>query len=216
MNFLFNLYNKVLIERGNIQMEKNSKEKFKKFSTERTTVPYGVKGIHTTGMKDELDWIKRQLQYITYSENNVLRFDLKKGEIYEFDWGINVNAEFSNRHFGVVLVDSDIFNPLVTVCPLKTNHAHVNPKSDIVIGPINGLYSRNDAVAVVNQIRTMDKMRIYTRTAINKVNIDLLSDVNDEAKMYIPRLEKSKLKLIEEGLRKYLDGTLGDDSEDKK
>ena len=33
------------------------------------------------GRKEQLDWIKRQLEYSTFSEKYKLRYDLKRGEI---------------------------------------------------------------------------------------------------------------------------------------
>ena len=72
------------------------------------------------GIREELERMKHQLEYASFSERYKLRYDLKKGEIFEIDWGLNVNAEFSERHYGVVLVDSGPYNPLVLVCPLKT------------------------------------------------------------------------------------------------
>ncbi len=121
------------------------------------------------GFKEQLEWIKRQLEYASFSEKFQLRYNLKKGEIYEFDWGINVNAEFSNRHYGVVLADSNEYNPLVLVCPLKTNKNGPHPKSDIDLGIIDGLANSSASVAVVNQIRTLDKLRLYTRSAIGEI-----------------------------------------------
>lgn len=118
------------------------------------------------GRKEELEWIKRLLEYSNFTNHYKLRYFLKKGDILEIDWGINVNAEFSNRHFGVVLADSNEFNPLVMVCPLKTNRNGAHPKSDIDLGIIDCLKTGHGTLAVINQIRTIDKVRIYTKAAI--------------------------------------------------
>ena len=117
-------------------------------------------------VKDHLDWIKRQLEYASFSKESKLRMEVKKGEIYEIDWGINVNAEFSNRHYGVVLRDSSEYDPLVLVCPLKTNKRGAHPASDIDLGYVLGLSSEHKTLAVINQTRTIDKMRIFTKNAI--------------------------------------------------
>lgn len=159
-----------------------------------------------SGLKDQLDWIKRQLEYASFSEKYCLRYDLKRGEIYEFDWGINVNAEFSNRHYGVVLADSDIYNPLVTVCPLKTNHGGAHPKSDVDLGFISDLQSSKPTLAVVNQIRTIDKLRIYTKRAIGVMDPSNETKANEDKNYIIYRLEEDKLKLILDAYSKYLSG----------
>ena len=179
-----------------------------KFKTEQNMFYYpGSKAsIRNSGMRDQLDWIKRQLEYSSFSEKFCLRYDLKRGEIYEFDWGLNVNAEFSNRHYGVVLVDSDIYNPLVTVCPLKTNHGGRHPKSDVDLGFIEDLKSSKPTLAVVNQIRTIDKLRIYTKRAIGMADSE--EDEEDSGnKMYIIyRLEEYKVKMILDAYNRYLSG----------
>jgi mRNA-degrading endonuclease toxin of MazEF toxin-antitoxin module len=146
----------------------------------------GVKGEELTTMKQQLDWIRRQLEYASFSEKYKLRYNLKRGEIYEFDWGYNVNVEFSNRHYGVVLADSNEFNPLVIVCPLKTNKHGPHPRSDIDLGFIPGLRDGVKTLAVVNQIRSLDKMRLYTKNAI----------AEGTEQLDIPFLSLDKINLI--------------------
>lgn len=177
-----------------------------KFDTEEKTFSsYENKsGSRQEGLKSQLEWIKRQLEYADYSEKYTLRFDLKRGEIYEIDWGINVNAEFSNRHFGVVLVDSDIFNPLVTICPLKSRHSsRINPKSDVDLGFIPELGTENSTIAVVNQIRAVDKLRLYLRRAIGTKGNSYLADSYAIEKKYTIRLNDSKLNTLLEAVKRY-------------
>ncbi len=177
-----------------------------KFDAEEKIIsPYGNKSaIRQDGMRSQLEWIKRQLEYADYSERYTLRYDLKRGEIYEIDWGINVNAEFSNRHYGVVLVDSDIFNPLVTVCPLKSKHSsYVNPKSDVDLGYIQDLGNKNSTVAVVNQVRTIDKLRLYTKRIIGMKYESRLADNYQLEDKPILRLTKEKFNLLLEACKRY-------------
>ena len=150
------------------------------------------------GLREQLEWIKRQLEYASFAERFKLRYDLKKGEIYEIDWGLNVNAEFSSRHFGIVLADSGPFNPLVTVCPLKTNHSGCHPKSDVDLGIVPGVFSQNSALAVANQVRTVDKLRVFTKNCIGQRNVSKDDQVNfkSDGEHSIPRLENEKVDLI--------------------
>ncbi|MCI6357163.1 MAG: type II toxin-antitoxin system PemK/MazF family toxin [Erysipelotrichaceae bacterium] len=140
-------------------------------------------------LKQQLEWVKRQLEYISYQEKYEPSLELKVGEIYEFDWGVNVNCEFSNRHYGVVLADSHANNPLVIVCPLKSNKYGANPCSDINLGHIEGLVTERETLAIVNQIRALDKMRLYVRPIIN--------DTKDE---------NAKIKLNDVQIKKLIDG----------
>ena len=174
-------------------------------SEEKNISPYGNKSaIKQDGMRSQLEWIKRQLEYADFSERYTLRYDLKRGEIYEIDWGINVNAEFSNRHFGVVLVDSDASNPLVTVCPLKSKHSSfINPKSDVDLGYIPDLGNKISTVAVVNQIRTVDKLRVYTRRLIGSNSLERLSDSLPIKNETVMRLNEDKLNMLLEACKRY-------------
>ena len=182
-----------------------------KFKTEKNIFQdYGSKlALRQNGMREQLDWIRRQLEYFSFAEKYCLRYDLKQGEIYEFDWGLNVNAEFSHRHYGVVMVDSDIFNPLVTICPLKTNHGSMSVKSDVDLGFVNCLNSNKTTLAVVNQVRTIDKLRLYTKRIIG-IQTDLLCDSNREEEYEIMRLEKNKFEMIQKAYFDYLNGKLGE------
>ena len=164
------------------------------------------------GLREELEWIKRQLEYAYFSEHFKLRYDLKKGEIYEIDWGLNVNAEFSSRHYGVVLADSNPFNPLVLVCPLKSKHQEAHPRSDVDVGYIEGLNTSKPTLAIVNQIRTIDKLRIFTKRAIglNVHQVDEQSIKNSILANSIPRLKDDKLDLI---INSYITMIVNGDSE---
>ena len=162
--------------------------------------------IKQEGMRSQLEWIKRQLEYASFSEKFCLRYNLKKGEIYEFDWGINVNAEFSNRHFGVVLKDSDEFNPLVVVCPLKSNHGEVHRKSDVDLGIIKELNTFNRTIAVVNQVRTIDKLRIYLKRVIGVSDINKINELNEVTENTIMRLENYKFNMVMNAYKRFLFG----------
>ena len=119
------------------------------------------------GLREELEWMKRQLEYAYFSERFKLRYDLKH-------------------------------NPLVLVCPLKTKHQDAHPRSDIDLGFVPGLNTTNDTLAVANQIRTVDKLRIFTRNAIG-LNVHRDND-DTNGKTFVvesvPRLNDDKVQLI--------------------
>lgn len=153
------------------------------------------------------EWFRREQEYFDFSRKYETSYDLKKGEIYEFDWGMNVNAEFSGRHYGVVLRDSPANNPLVLVCPLKTNHkVKINFNSDYFVGHIEGLPKQVESVAVMNQVRTMDKMRIYTRCAIGSHDVEMMCSGNDIENTPIIRLNETKVDKIVSGVAKIVFG----------
>ena len=120
------------------------------------------------GQFDVIGWLIRQNEYAKYAERNKLLLNLRAGEIYEVDFGVNVNAEFSYRHYALILADSSETNPLVLVCPLKTNSRGPHPNSDLNLGLIDALDSDHESLAIINQIRTIDKLRIFRRPIINR------------------------------------------------
>lgn len=136
------------------------------------------------GLKAEITWMQRRVQYYSFLQNYRVSLHCLRGEIYEFDFGMNINAEFSNRHYGIVLADSLENNPLVIVCPLKTNKRGPNEKSDIDLGIIKELNAVNPTLAVFNQIRAIDKTRIYHKRIIGFNN----SNDDEETKLEIPRV----------------------------
>lgn len=150
-------------------MEENND---KKIFVPRSEDSIRRESVRINSMKEQLEWIKRQIEYATFTDRYKLRKEMKKGEIYEIDFGVNVNAEFSNRHYGVVLKDSSEYDPLVMVCPIKTNKHGAHPASDIDLGIIKELSDVHPSLAVINQIRTIDKVRIYSKNAIASSNFE--------------------------------------------
>lgn len=147
------------------------------------------------GLRMQLEWVKRQLEYLTYQEKYSPNLEMKVGDIFEFDWGINVNCEFSNRHYGVVIADSHASNPLVIVCPLKTNKYGANPASDINLGVIPGIVTDRETLAIVNQIRSLDKLRVYMRPIINSQD--------ENVKMH---LTPAQIQILRKGIRRIILG----------
>ena len=162
---------------------------------------------------DIIGWLLRQNEYAKCSEKYRLAYELKAGEIYEVDFGINVNAEFSYRHYGLVLVDSPESNPLVLMCPLKSNTKGAHPSSDINLGIIESLDTEHESLAVVNQIRSVDKFRIFKRPGIGKKE-EFLNKLNDiesennssmiEENLTPNRLESEQYKLVLSGVLNYI------------
>ena len=144
-------------------------------------------GEREKGQFDVIGWLIRQNEYAKYASKNRDSFEVRAGEIYEVDFGINVNAEFSYRHYALVLVNSYKNNPLVLVCPLKSNNKGANPASDLNLGIIKDLDSDHESLAVINQIRTIDKLRIYRKPIIN---------AKDEKHQQYYRLEKNKFEKV--------------------
>ena len=166
------------------------------------------------GHYDIIGWLIRQNEYAKCAERFHLSYYLHAGEIYEVDFGINVNAEFSYRHYALVITDSPEWNPLVLVCPLKSNIRGGHPASDINLGYIRDLDSDHESLAVINQVRTIDKFRIFKKPAINRKieNVNRLNDVESEEESYFLqedikpyRLEESKFLKVQNAVLNYIE-----------
>lgn len=118
------------------------------------------------GQFDIMAWIIRQQEYARFSNKGPLKIAVRAGEIYEIDFGVNVNAEFSYRHYGLVLADSSENDPLVLVVPLKSNIKGGHPASDLNLGIIECLDKERESLAVLNQVKAIDKMRIFRKPII--------------------------------------------------
>ena len=114
-----------------------------------------------------MEWIKRLHGYTTFLYANTLRYKLKHGEVYEIDFGRNVGSELNERHYAVVLHDSNELSQNVIVCPLTTKFSDGGENALINIGRLPGIITVDDSFAKISQIRTVDKVRIYIRPIIN-------------------------------------------------
>ena len=170
---------------------------------------FGIEGRKNSGLErkkgqfDVIGWLIRQNEYAKYAEKNKLSMIVRAGEIYEVDFGVNVNAEFSYRHYALVLADSLESNPLVLVCPLKSNTKGPHPFSDINLGYIEALDSDHESLAVINQIRTIDKLRIFKKPVINKgYRYGIKDDLINKNEIY--RLESDKLEQVKNAIDNYI------------
>ena len=69
----------------------------------------------------------------TYHTNNKGKFiALKRGSIIKIDFGLPLGSEFGGLHYAIVLHDSNVANPLVTVLPIKSFKGDNYHKTDII------------------------------------------------------------------------------------
>ena len=115
-----------------------------------------------------VQWLGRLLNYWSLKQHYLTYLNVHAWEIFEIDYGMNVGHEFGGRHYGVVLYDSFYNNPIITVIPIKTAKGKLNPHSDVFLGKIEGIQSLSSSIAVVNQIQSIDKLRIFNVDSINQ------------------------------------------------
>lgn len=101
---------------------------------------------------------------LAYFHNNYkTSFSIRKGDVILARFDGACGNEIQKPHFVVAISDSKANNPLVTVVPLKSSKTdkELNPASDIAVGNIRGVLNGKETVAVINQIRAIDKCRLF-------------------------------------------------------
>lgn len=113
-----------------------------------------------------IDWFKRSIDYTTFLDENTLQYTIRRGEVYEVDFGRNIGSELNERHYAVVIHNSDPDAQNIVVVPLTTKK-HFSYAEAVEIGFLEGVKTDEISFAKVSQIRTVDKARIYLRPLIN-------------------------------------------------
>ena len=103
--------------------------------------------------------INQLIYFYRYFET---RLAIKKGDVFLARFGFECGNELNGNHYVVALLDSSPISQVVTVVPLKSAKGKpLNPASDVMVGKIEKLNNAKDAIAVINQIRTIDKRRLF-------------------------------------------------------
>lgn len=139
------------------------------------------------------------------------RLAIKKGDVFLARFGFECGNELSGNHYVVALLDSNPISQVVTVVPLKSAKGKpLNPASDIRIGEIEKLGNSKEAIAVINQIRTIDKRRLFDAQTIahlsNYMNSELIgeySEITVQSKR-IYRLTDEQFKKIHRAAEEYV------------
>ena len=109
------------------------------------------------------------------------RLAIKKGDVFLARFGYECGNELNGNHYVVALLDSSPINQVVTVVPLKSDKGRpLNPASDVMVGKIEKLNNTKDAIAVINQIRTIDKRRLFDVETIAHLSRYMASEMLGE------------------------------------
>ena len=85
---------------------------------------------------------------------------LTHGDVFMVDLNFECGNELRGPHFVVVVSDSKENDPIVTVVPLKSYKGVLNPRSDVLLGKVEGTTTGNQSIALINQIKGIDKSRM--------------------------------------------------------
>ena len=138
--------------------------------------------------------------------------EIKRGDVYVAKFAGECGNELDGMHFVVALVDSPAISPIVTVAPLKSIKPGkaLNPASDVYVGKIPGMDNGKEALVVINQIRSIDKVRLFDYEILNRIsdyeNGKLLSESNViycvHTKHY--RLDREQIGKIHKAALEYM------------
>ena len=119
--------------------------------------------------KKHVNQINRHIFLYRYFDT---RFELKRGDVFLAYFEYTCGCEVDGPHFVVALQTSGELNQLVTVVPLSSykNDRELNPASELFIGKIPGVANGKETIAIINQIKTIDKRRLYDKAAVEHFN----------------------------------------------
>ena len=148
------------------------------------------------------DWFKRNLEYEMFLLDNTLQYTLKQREVHEVDFGRNIGSELNERHYAVVLHNSDENAQNIVVVPLTTK-IHYGYGEAIDLGFLPNVNTNERSYARVTQMRTIDKARIYLRPLINTQDNRCRSEAGP-----VTMVSEEQFKLIISGINKLVNNRL--------
>ena len=149
---------------------------------------------------------------IFYYNNFTTKIDIKRCEVFKIRFDQGFGSELNGYHFVVAMQSSREINQTVTIIPLSSfkEAKQYNPKSTINIGTVEGIPGDKGTVALINQIRTIDKVRLIGEKALEyfvEQHCEQIDRVNGE--FYIQnkevyRLSEEQYKMILHAINNYL------------
>lgn len=180
----------------------------KEMTVQKRRTPMGQKYLKGDEAKKYTGQINQQIYFYKFFET---RFSVNRGEIYLVDFPLECGSELHGPHFVVAVLDSNPLNPLVLIVPLKSEkEKEVNPASDLRLGFVQGINNGKKTIAIINQVRAIDKRRLFTADAINSLhsknshNLIKDYDIICGQKTNIYRLSKEQYDLIHRKLIGYV------------
>ena len=142
---------------------------------------------------------------IFYYNNFTTKIDIKRCEVFKIRFDQGFGSELNGYHFVVAMQSSKETNQTITVVPLSSlkEAKNYNKKSTIYIGEIPEMPNGKEAVALINQIRTIDKIRLIGAKALDNFVDKVCEQIKDfTGEKYIQY--KEIYRLTEEQYKKIL------------
>jgi mRNA-degrading endonuclease toxin of MazEF toxin-antitoxin module len=135
---------------------------------------------------------------------------IQRGDVFvvRFDYGCG--NELSGPHFVVALNNSKENDPMVMVVPLKSYKGTLNPRSDVLLGIVEGTKTGKQSIALINQIKSIDKCLMLEHLSIRELSAILDNDKlseNDEIdfrEKIFHRLTEQQYKILLNAVNGFL------------
>ena len=149
---------------------------------------------------------------ICFYNHFTTKVELQRSEVFKIRFDQGFGSELRGHHFVVAMQTSRENNQTVTIVPLTSlkKARQYNSKSTIYIGEIPEIPNEKESVALINQLRTIDKMRLFGDKALNVFindvceNLDTLQGEFEIQSKEIYRLTKEQFDKILHAVNNYL------------
>ena len=158
------------------------------------------------------EYVSSLNRLIFYYRYFITKIDVKRCDVFKVRFDQSFGSELRGYHFVVAMQSSREINQTVTIIPLSSfkEAKQYNPKSTINIGTVEGIPGDKGTVALINQIRTIDKVRLIGEKALEyfvEQHCEQIDRVNGE--FYIQnkevyRLSEEQYKMILHAINNYL------------
>ena len=149
---------------------------------------------------------------IFYYNNFMTKIDIQRCEVFKVRFDQGFGSELKGYHFVVAMQSSRETNQTVTIVPLTSlkEVKHYNEKSTIYVGEIPEMPNGKEAIALINQIRTIDKIRLIGNKALDAFVEKVCDNVSQFNGQYyvqnkeVYRLSKEQYDKILHAVNNYL------------
>ena len=162
--------------------------------------------------KNRNEYVSELNRAITFYNNFTTKIEIERGDVFKVRFDQGLGSEIRGHHFVVAMQTSRENNQTVTIVPLSSykESRQYNKRSTIEIGDVAEIPGSKQSVALVNQIRAIDKMRLIGDKAlgnfVDKV-CDKLNEIDGEFEIQdkqIYRLTKEQYDKILHAVNNYL------------
>lgn len=166
--------------------EVEEKNQIEKINDSCNNYKYAYKSNHSKFLKLG-NWLEKESSIFKNEADKKYgkKPNFKRGEIIKVDFGINLGSELSNTHFAIVLNNDDNNNvDNLTVIPLTSKPGYKRLYSGNILKPFskNHKYDK-DTYALITQITTISKMKVFkdnircycNKEVLDKINLEIVN-----------------------------------------